>query len=207
MNKNNVALDEHDFRLFSDIHGDAQSFERMLLRNDPRRYDVCLGDVVDGLEPGRCLELVNQYCSVAIRGNHDYDIADLTKEERGIVELFVPSFRRKNLLLFHGMPESAFEYPFNDADIEPAMLRHPTIDVFFSGHLHIPRIAILSKSGGEISFEETQGSYSRHDLDLEKNRYFINIPSVANPRYNSRPGYGLLHHQSDTKKIFTFIYD
>ncbi|MBN1941698.1 MAG: metallophosphoesterase family protein [Phycisphaerae bacterium] len=61
--------------IISDIHSNLEALSAVLADVDARgiRRVVCLGDVIGyGPNPRECLDLVQQRCSDAILGNHDY---------------------------------------------------------------------------------------------------------------------------------------
>jgi len=69
--------------IISDIHSDLKSLEKALTIIKKKGFDqlVCLGDIVgysyhyheslDGRDPDRCIELVQENCDIIIAGNHD----------------------------------------------------------------------------------------------------------------------------------------
>ncbi len=60
--------------IFSDVHGNLEALEEVLRAYEGRCVDkyVCLGDIVGyGSQPNECCELVREYASLSIMGNHD----------------------------------------------------------------------------------------------------------------------------------------
>ena len=59
--------------VLGDVHGEAEALEASLaFFREARVTDVlCVGDVVDGPEVGRCLELLRRHEVTVVRGNHE----------------------------------------------------------------------------------------------------------------------------------------
>ena len=58
----------------SDIHGNITALREVLKDIKEQKVDeiICLGDIVGyGAEPEACLDLVEEICSVCLKGNHD----------------------------------------------------------------------------------------------------------------------------------------
>ncbi len=65
------------FAIISDIHSNLIALEAVFGDIADRNVSevICLGDVVGyGPEPGACLDLVIEHCSVCLMGNHDYAV-------------------------------------------------------------------------------------------------------------------------------------
>jgi predicted phosphodiesterase len=63
--------------VISDIHSNLESLQAVLADIADRKISqtICLGDVVGyGPQPGECLDLVMDHCSVCLMGNHDYAV-------------------------------------------------------------------------------------------------------------------------------------
>lgn len=68
---------ETPFAVISDIHSNCDALEAVLSDIADRTISriICLGDVIGyGPQPGECLDLVMQHCSVCLMGNHDYAV-------------------------------------------------------------------------------------------------------------------------------------
>ncbi len=60
--------------IVSDIHGNLEAFEAVLVEGFRRGVDrwYCLGDVVGyGADPNECVDLARECCAVTLLGNHD----------------------------------------------------------------------------------------------------------------------------------------
>ena len=228
MNEPNIALEEHSFFLVSDAHATPDTLARLVdLLGNRVAYRTFLGDAVGyGTAPKPTIEIVDEF-DVAVRGNHDTLALGINKSpfsvdasatvlrhrdengEEGLVKLakYVPNYRRGNMVLFHGTPRNENAYLMNSAHIRDMLSYHPDIDLFFGGHLHIPRVAVIDRRTGEIDFEDISVPLSRHDLDLSKKRYVVNVPSTMAGRSTIKnPGACTLYHQSETEKTLFFQF-
>ncbi len=227
MNGPNVALDEYPFMLVSDIHADPKALERVLAKSPDVRYKCFLGDVIGyGDEPEKAVDLISGF-DVGIMGNHDalavgkndlnifsdnakkttpLHVEMLSEDQLNIISGFVNTFKRNGYLLLHGSPESFNHYLFNEEYLKKTFENHPEFQVFFGGHLHIPRFASYDLKSGKIEFEELDKPFSRHHLDLSKKKYFINCPSTTSGRLGSDPGYCTFYHVSHDEKILNYHF-
>lgn len=228
MNEINVALDKEPFVVVSDIHSDPEALEQILTRVSHTRYECFLGDVAGyGYEFKRAVKRLENF-NVGIAGNHDEALLSgnyssfsgrareileqqakvVSRGERQFLSSLKPSFKRGNILMFHGTPESSDEYIMNEIDIATFFAKHPSYDLSFGGHMHFPRVAIQNKKTGRVSFADIQqdSTFSRHNLNLAENRYLINVPAVSRPRANSRAGACAVFHESDTEKSLNFYF-
>ena len=60
--------------LISDIHGNLEALEAVMVEIDKRRPTrvLCLGDIVGyGASPNECLDLVRELSELVLLGNHD----------------------------------------------------------------------------------------------------------------------------------------
>ena len=67
--------------LISDVHGNLEALRAVLpdIDGEGATGVYCLGDVVGyGPDPRDCLDLVIQRCKVALLGNHDQAVTDVT---------------------------------------------------------------------------------------------------------------------------------
>jgi len=227
MNDPNIALEKHSFVVVSDIHADPTSLDNVYKRIPTVRYDVFLGDVVGyGSKPNEAVEKLKRF-NVGIRGNHEdgllnpsklsqfssgasesleRHIEELTQENTDSLDQLTSQFRRKNMLFYHGTPDSAYEIIMNEDSTKPVFDENPDVDLFFGGHMHIPRLVTMNKKTGVIDFPDINSVYSRHVLDLQNFRYMVNVPSISRPRMGTKPGACTIHHSSDSEKILNFYF-
>ena len=229
MNEPNIALESQPFLLVSDIHADIENLNKILqLSPKDIRYRCFLGDAIGyGPNPAEVVHKLSEF-DICILGNHeslllgrnDPDLFNreaartveahklvLSDQDLQSILNYSPKFKRKNMLLFHGTPEDENEYPLNEKTIGRIMKWYPKIDLFFGGHLHIPRVAVYNIKHETIDFEEIKGPLSRHVLDLQNNRYMINCPSVTPGRHGyNTPGGCTVYHSSQKEKVLTFFF-
>jgi len=196
---------------------------------DSVRYKCSLGDVVGyGHNPKQVIERLKGF-DVAIMGNHDSLIlgknnpSNFTKEARDSVERHqkelessdleilsrqTPYFSRGNIILFHGTPKNPNEYLMNEKNIRHLIEENTKYDLFFGGHMHMPRVALYDKKTGKIEFEDVTTPLSRHHLDLNKKKYVVNCPSATLGRLHQKgiSGCCTVHHSSKSEKVLNFYF-
>jgi len=231
MNSPDCRLDKSSFVVLTDIHADTEAMRAVLRAAwDPSivKYRCFLGDAIGyGNDPILVLDNLADF-DVMIKGNHELlalDEADpdwysrparrsimdhaqmLTPPHRTFISQFTDTFISGNIILFHGNPESALEYIFTAIDSKDLIERHPRYDIFFGGHMHIPRLVSYDKNSGEIDYHEIKQPYSKFLLDLNRYRYLVTCPSTTPGRFpGALPGCCRLQHQSDSEKILEFIF-
>ncbi len=217
--------------IVSDAHAMPLALEKVMEMADslcPISKRIFLGDAIGyGDDPVGVLELLKKF-DVRIIGNHEALVLGLESRWKyngraaRIIDQhaeligtegneFLATFRRNyelsRMLFFHGMPASSTEYPFNINDIDGLFKTYKEFDLFFGGHLHFPRLVACDKVTLEITFEDVGEHGSRHLLDLEHNRYFINCPSVRLGRLGYvLPGACLLTDTTNSQKVLEFVF-
>jgi predicted phosphodiesterase len=159
----------------------------------------CLGDVVGyGPEPRQCIELVKQFCSVCVAGNHDlaaigrmelslfnpaaaeaclWTAKQLNPVDARYLEDLPLKVERDNFLLVHGSPvEPALEYIIS-ASIAAKNFASFTNRFCLVGHSHIPA-AYREEGDTPRTIHLTVGV----GLVLRRQRLIINPGSVGQPR-------------------------
>ena len=215
----------------SDIHANPTAMRAVMeAAYDPSLvvYRCFLGDAIGyGDDPISVLDSLADF-DVAIKGNHELlalneanpdwysrtarsSIMDharrLTSEHLGFVSKFVDTCISGNIILFHGNPESALEYIFTAVDSRDLIERYPQYDLFFGGHMHIPRLVSYEKTSGTVEYHEIKQPYTAFSLDLNQYRYLVTCPSVTPGRFRGAlPGCCRLQHQSETEKKLEFIF-
>jgi hypothetical protein len=217
--------------ILSDIHADPESlFSVLELAGDLNKFDkkIFLGDSIGyGSKPNDVLKVLAGF-DILIMGNHELlaigeaDESSYSKHARVSIKAhmesigpegikFLSSFRNRyaigNILFFHGAPKVPMEYLFNELNISQVLSGYPNFRLFFGGHLHIPRLAVLDESSGEISFPELSVPRSIHNLDLSCFRYLVNCPSTTPGRFmNKNPGCCLLTIHSEISMTLEFLF-
>jgi predicted phosphodiesterase len=189
------------YGIYSDIHGNLEALQSVLKVLEKEKVDqyLCLGDIVGyGVNPSECIQLVRDYDSMIVAGNHDYAVAGklkidffnqyakeavlwtrdhLSEKERQFLANLDLVQKIENVLtIVHGtlnFPEM-FDYIVTlfDAHLSLELLNTP---VCFLGHSHIP---VAFVSGPTVGFETTIEEISV-DKDIKT---LVNVGSVGQPR-------------------------
>ena len=188
------------YGIYSDIHANLEALQAVLETLEKEKVDqyICLGDIVGyGANPKECLQLVLEYDSLIVAGNHDYAVSgklnidffnpyaktavlwtreQLTDEEKQfLASLDLVQKIEDVLTMVHGtlnFPEM-FDYVQTsyDAHLSLELLETP---VCFLGHSHVP-INFFQGSTVTFSMEE--------DVVINKNsKTLVNVGSVGQPR-------------------------
>ena len=197
--------------ILADVHANLQALEAALVWLDARGVDdlVCLGDVVGyGGDPERCIELVQERCSVTVRGNHDHAVFDpaLRKEfndhARQAIERHAEILNEDEVAWLRSLPEVASReelalghasfidptaYPYvTDASQAAAEIEAMPVRIGFIGHTHVPAV-FRAAEAGELeragSWAGTPGEPGEVSVRLEgPHRFLVNPGSVGQPR-------------------------
>ncbi len=188
------------YGIYSDIHANLEALQAVLETLEKEKIDqyICLGDIVGyGANPKECLQLVMEYESMVIAGNHDYAVAgklnidffnpyakeavlwtrsQLSEKEREyLAGLDLMQKIENTLTIVHGtlnFPEM-FDYiqTSYDAHLSLELLETP---VCFLGHSHVP-VAFFQGPTVTFSMEE--------EIFIDKNsKTLVNVGSVGQPR-------------------------
>ncbi|RMG64034.1 MAG: metallophosphoesterase [Calditrichaeota bacterium] len=185
--------------IISDIHANLEALQTVLSHIDGLGIHpiYCLGDVVGyGPRPNECVDLVQQRCQFTLMGNHDFaaigkaDIAyfnryaqeailwtinRLTPERKAFLESLPFTRVEEPVLYAHSTPINPEEWNYILSEREALYyLDRVSQRVIFIGHSHIP-----------VVFSEKEQPFYQEEpfrLDLENNRYVINVGSVGQPR-------------------------
>lgn len=216
--------------IFSDIHGNFEALEAVLIHCAPEDvgFYVCLGDVVGyGASPNECIERVRGLSeSVCLRGNHDAAVTDprersffhevalegiaftlgrLTEENREyLAQLPYVYSDHPRFIAVHASPwkPQAWEYVLDQIGAERAFGAMGTHRVAFIGHSHAP--VIFTDDGQAERFLPGEPLM----LDVQKQRYIINVGSVGQPRDgNPDASYAVYDDEVDSVRLFRVQYD
>jgi len=213
--------------LISDIHANIDALESVFRDIEHTGADeiYCLGDIVGyGAAPAECVQLVQEYCSVTVKGNHDELVT-----QKGIIEygervaaplrLARKYLSEEQLKWLQDLP---LTHQNDDFTIVHARLDHPEEfsylqdeedarkhfqfqepQITFLGHTHVPLIAIKGRE--KISLKEP----SMQALKLEEGfRYAVNVGYVGQPRDDyPRSCYGLFDTDECLVMIRRVSYD
>ena len=204
--------------ILSDIHGNLPALEAVLAK--VRELDAgatyCLGDTVGyGPFPNECVQLVQQNCSVALKGNHECGMmgeAPLDDFNQFGIEAILWSQKivtKENWDYLRALPFTAFE---NGITLAHASPRDPNsweyimtigaaqdnFEAFdtplcFIGHTHVPVII-----GQDSSINEFR----------KGGRFIINVGSVGQPRDgHPEAAFGLYDTELDAYSLIRVPYE
>lgn len=194
--------------IISDIHGHLSALTAVLsdIRSLGVSEIICLGDIVGGgPNPGECIDLVMQNCSIVVRGNNDPvirteaggvsvpGVSDSAGGERARISFLqrLPDRASDGDLLFvHGSPfRPVSEYVFPEDLLTPGKLDRIFALIpryCFHGHTHFAGLF----AGTQRFFQPADIGF-RYTLGEEK--LLINPGSVGQPRDGDRrPAYATL---------------
>jgi diadenosine tetraphosphatase ApaH/serine/threonine PP2A family protein phosphatase len=184
--------------VISDIHSNLTALQTALNYIQEIKPDkiVCLGDIVGyGPRPNECVELIHQNCQISLMGNHDHAVLGLTDtyhfnqyareainwtrktltiQNKAYLENLTFSHHENEILYVHSTPVHPEEWHYILSEYEARQyLEKMKQNICFVGHSHIP---ILFGTDKKPIYEE------EIDLDLEKQKYIVNVGSVGQPR-------------------------
>jgi predicted phosphodiesterase len=191
------------FGIISDIHANIQSLQACLERCEKEKVDeiICLGDVVGyGGSPNECCELLREYCTVVLLGNHDaatvgvmpdeyyYESArrvlfwsrkTLTEENFAWLYALPYSHQRpeQDVAFYHAHPirPSQFHYAVRTEEAEMlTRARAGFLTHNFIGHSHLT--TTYEYAGKKV--KDITGHYQFRDGC----KYLVNVGSVGQPR-------------------------
>jgi predicted phosphodiesterase len=188
------------YGIYSDIHANLEALQAVLETFEKEKVDqyICLGDIVGyGANPSECIQLVLEYNSLVVAGNHDYAAAGklnidffnpyakeavlwtrsrLSEEEKQFLANLDLVQKIENVLtMVHGtlnFPEM-FDYiqTSYDAHLSLELMETP---VCFLGHSHVP---VTFFQGPTVTFSMDE------EIPINKNsKTLINVGSVGQPR-------------------------
>ncbi|MDI1315142.1 metallophosphoesterase family protein [Prosthecobacter sp.] len=189
----------NNLAIISDIHGNLQALEAVVadIRSQGISDCICLGDIVGyGGSPAECIDLVRDFCSLSLMGNHDHyvssttDIQDVSDEVRQVVDWTRHHLSAERLswlgtlpMHFDGGDIEAVHASLHKPDDWPYMLqagdatqhfKHQVKPVCFIGHTHQPEMWV---EGEDQAVNTTSVESLRPDL-----KQVINVGSVGQPR-------------------------
>jgi predicted phosphodiesterase len=216
--------------VFSDVHGNLEALEAVLA--NAARHDVggfiCLGDVIGyGANPNECVDRVRSLDNVVcLKGNHDAAVVDvseraffhevalegihfsarhLTPENTEFLRSLPYVYRgHPRIMAVHASPyrPEQWEYVLDQIGAERAFEAMLPQRGAFIGHSHAP--VVFCDDG-------TAQRYPVDDpihLDLDANRYVMNVGSVGQPRDgNPDASYVVFDDDSDAVRLVRVRYD
>ncbi len=184
--------------ILSDIHANLAALEVALSyikqRNIPLIYS--LGDIVDyGPRPNECVEIVKTNCTVSLMGNHDHAVVGgtdiryfnvyaqqsvlwtrqhLLKAHVSYLSTLPFTHEEDDILYVHSTPlhPEEWDYILSEADAN-YYFKYTAFRIIFIGHSHYP-VVFSAQSGMQPAQSQK--------LNLQEDRYIINVGSVGQPR-------------------------
>jgi predicted phosphodiesterase len=212
------------YAIISDIHSNLEALNTVIkfLQSQKINKIICLGDIVGyGPHPNECITIIKNECDVCIMGNHDHavlgltDISyfnqfakesvlwtreQLTDESRSFLTNLSFTFETENTLFVHSTPVEPEEWNYILSTQEANIyLEKINFRLVFIGHSHVP---VVFSSGHGPVFEKSM------ILDLEKEKYIVNVGSVGQPRNKDpRSCFVLYNDEQNTIEYVLLDYD
>jgi len=204
--------------LISDIHSNLHALNSALSAIDVLKVDAiyCLGDIVGyGADPSPCIDLVQQYCTAAVLGNHDLAVArnngtdflprsgqEAIKHNRAKLSTAQLDYLASlpytlvvdGCTLVHATPKEPEKWVrFDTLGVVRDQFEYFDTPFCFVGHTHIPAVV-----GDRLGvFRVRAGS-----------RYIINVGSVGQPRdRDARLGFVIFDTDAITHELVRVHYD
>ena len=178
--------------LLSDIHSNLAALEAVLEEVVRENVDdvLCMGDVVGYCaDPGPCIDLVREFCSVTVMGNHDlavcrgtgisllppngqiaaeHNAETITEDQRAWLDDLPMVSVHGSVTCAHASPQSPERWMrIESFFLAQEQFKHFDTDVCFVGHTHLP--GLMSEQIGVL---RTRPGH----------RFIINVGSVGQPR-------------------------
>lgn len=187
--------------IISDIHANLEALQTALtfIKSQKVNRIICLGDIVGyGPRPNECADIVREVCKTCLLGNHDEAAVggasiehfnDYAREAmlwtREQLRDDTTAYLKDLPLLIDDSPGVAFvhstpvapqewNYILNSFEAQMQLDNAENqLKLVFLGHSHIP--IVFSYNHGPIMGRKMQ-------LDLDNDRYIVNVGSVGQPR-------------------------
>ena len=214
--------------IISDIHANLEALEATLKALDKQNIDqlICLGDVVGyGADPEACCQLIRQYATHCILGNHDAAVAErmdytfyrlaarraldghrkLISEESLAWLQSLPYIVNLDQLCFcHASPVdyTTFKYIFGVEHIDPLIANYQEQPfITFIGHSHLCKSFFYNQNFAEEILN------TRFHL-VPGYRYVITVGSVGQPRdHDPRACFGVYDTTSQDFEYMRVSYE
>ena len=225
------------FAIISDIHGNLHALQAVLARMmdlDVQEV-VCLGDIVGyGPAPRECLDLVVRCCTIAVRGNHDEAVLDLScaDEFNGAARqaihwtnqvlgpLHLDALNRlkyietlnETVTCVHDCPVPGPSDYVHDATMASLAFNGMSTPICLLGHTHVPVVfEAPARSNAPVTPAKVVTHLPREGLAISldpNHRYICNPGSVGQPRdADPRASFAVLDLGEMTFTIHREAYD
>ena len=214
--------------IVSDVHSNIEALEVALRWLDEQKVDetICLGDVVGyGPNPNECCELMRNYVSVALLGNHDAAVVGAMSTEYyyDAARVAIQWTRRQltadhlewlyQLPYTHRMPDHGLSF-FHSAPICPSgyfyvvfkddaqahvRMYDKLTDLSLLGHSHLVRAFRLHKGKAK----ETTAEKVKHE---DETKFIVSVGSTGQPRDRDPRG-AVSYVDTDTGQLHLHRFD
>ena len=214
------------YAVLADVHANLAALEAVMKDIDHGKVDElwCLGDLVGyGPDPAECINLIRQYCSFCVAGNHDWAAAGkisteyfnpeaayaarwtttkLAEDDIQYLAMLPLKINLENFSLVHGSPrEPIWEYVLS-TNVAEENLRFLETSCCFLGHSHVPLVFECQDSCTLRRFEVDV------PLNLSVKRLFVNPGSVGQPRdRDPRASYAIFDNNTNQIVLYKVPYD
>ena len=226
------------YAIISDIHGNLHAFMAVLGALGEHNVDeiICLGDIVGyGPAPDRCIDLVCNYSSITVRGNHDEAAIDPLKAElfNGAARqaiywtrdylsaVHIDALNRLKpverlngtVMCVHDCPVPAPTDYVHDKQMATLAFRGVDAHICLLGHTHVPIVfeAPCQSVAAEYATPDLVAWIPRNGEDVYLDpckRYICNPGSVGQPRdCDPRASFAVLDLDRNTFTVHRVEYD
>lgn len=224
--------------VISDIHGNLHAFMAVLDSLGELNIDeiICLGDIVGyGPHPDRCIDLVCNYSSITVRGNHDEAVVDPLKADQfngaarqaiywtrdnlgplhlnALNRLKPVEYFNGDVMCVHDCPIPAPTDYVHDKGMAVLAFRGVESRICLLGHTHVPMVfeAPCMKVDAAYSTMDVT-AYLPHNGEeialVSGKRYICNPGSIGQPRdCDPRASFAVLDLDRNTFAVHRVEYD
>jgi len=224
--------------ILSDIHGNLHALQAVFARLEQMQIDgvICLGDIVGyGPNPIECLQLVTQYCSFVVQGNHELAAVDpheavafngaardaiyWTRERLDpmhfdtLAQFRAIEYIGDAVMCVHDCPVPAPTDYVHDRGAASLAFRGVDVPICLLGHTHVPMVFETGSLRIEDALHASDvTAHIMHDsipIDLRPDaRYIVNPGSVGQPRdCDPRASFGVLDLHTRSFTVYREAYD
>ena len=215
------------YAILADIHANLSALQAVM-KDIQQKGGAgefwCLGDIVGyGPDPCQCIEVIKEYSSICVAGNHDWaaigkietsffnpDAAaaaqwtrqQLSPQDIDFLKKLALTAEKGDFTLVHGSPrDPIWEYILTTAEAEKNLKELKTQHCFI-GHSHLPLVFQYDAHCPGRTFKD------QDVVRLAALRLIINPGSVGQPRdHDPRASYALYDSDAETITLHRIEYD
>ena len=217
------------YGIISDIHGNYEALESVLDNMGSVDQLICLGDIVGyGANPNECCELLQEFKTVSVIGNHDLAVINsqdlewfndwaqssiiwtrknLNKNNFDFLQSHPEILQfSKEITMAHGsLRDPVNEYVIDEFTAQQTinLMRTP---ICFIGHTHLSEVYYSANSHNKVSHKSLfNGGKIKTS---KKSRSLINCGSVGQPRDgNSKASFAIYDSELEIVTIKKIMYN